>query len=55
MKLKNILPEDMNKAEIAKAKKKEKQYGKAMTATKSLTREMAGLFLPGTIDNLTAE
>ncbi len=30
-------------------------YGKAMKATKSLTREMTGLFLPSTIDNLTAE
>ncbi len=35
--------------------KPEKLYSKAMTATKSLTREMTGLFLPGTIDNLTAD
>ena len=47
MKLKDILPEAGTKPE--------QLYGKAMKATKSLTREMTGLFLPSTIDNLTAD
>ena len=55
MKLKNILPEATSKADIQRIKKAKMQYGKAMKATQSLTREMTGLFLPGTIVNLTVE
>lgn len=47
MKLKDILPEAGTKPG--------QLYGKAMKATRALDKEMAGLFLPSTIDNLTAE